>query len=100
MVNPELKRITIRNTDMPGAMISMVMNYREKDSAALTGIKPGDTIEGTMVMEGGYWLEDINVTASGLEKGYLRISGVGVGPRGPSEEWVLRSSQCIPNSLL
>jgi Cu/Ag efflux protein CusF len=41
----------------------MVMDYRVKDAGALAGIKPGDTIQATMVMDGGYWLEDIKVTA-------------------------------------
>ena len=61
-VNPELNRITIRNTDMPGVMASMVMDYHVKDAGALTGITPGDTIQATMVMDGGYWLEEIKVT--------------------------------------
>jgi Cu/Ag efflux protein CusF len=30
-----------------------------KNAAALNGIKPGDNIQATMVMDGGYWLEDI-----------------------------------------
>jgi Cu/Ag efflux protein CusF len=61
-VNPELNRITVRNADIPGIMTSMVMDYRVKDTGALAGIKPGDAIQGTMVMDGGNWLEDIKVT--------------------------------------
>ena len=61
-VNPEMNRITVRNADMPGIMTSMVMDYRVKDAGALAGIKQGDTIQGTMVMDSGYWLEDIKVT--------------------------------------
>lgn len=61
-VNPELSRITVRNADMPGVMASMVMDYRVKDSHALSGIKPGDAIRATMVMDGGYSLEDIRIT--------------------------------------
>ena len=57
-----MNRITVRNADMPGIMTSMVMDYRVKDAVALAGIKPGDTIQGTMVMDSGYWLEDIKVT--------------------------------------
>jgi Cu/Ag efflux protein CusF len=61
-VTPEMNRITVRNPDIPGVMTSMVMDYRVKDSALLAGIKPGDTIQATMVMDGGYWLEDLKVT--------------------------------------
>jgi Cu/Ag efflux protein CusF len=60
-VNPDLNRITVRNADMPGVMASMVMDYRAKDSGALARIKPRDTIQATMVMDGGYWLEDIKL---------------------------------------
>ena len=60
-VKPDLNRITVRNADMPGVMASMVMDYRVKNAAALNGIKPGDNIQATMVMDGGYWLEDIKV---------------------------------------
>jgi len=42
-------------------MASMVMDYRVKDAGALNWIKPGDSIRATMVMDGGYWLEDIKV---------------------------------------
>jgi Cu/Ag efflux protein CusF len=61
-VNPELNRITIRNADMPGVLASMVMDYEVKDARVLAGIKRGDTIQATMVMDGGYWLENIKVT--------------------------------------
>jgi Cu/Ag efflux protein CusF len=61
-VMPEMNRITVRNTDVPGVMTSMVMDYRVKNGASLAGIKPGDTIQATMVMDGGYWLEDLKVT--------------------------------------
>jgi Cu/Ag efflux protein CusF len=61
-VAPEMNRITVRNADMPGVMASMVMDYRVKDVASLAGIKPGDTIQATMVTDGGYSLEDIKVT--------------------------------------
>jgi Cu/Ag efflux protein CusF len=61
-VMPEMNRITVRNTDVPGVMTSMVMDYRVKNPASLAGIKPGDTIQATMVMDGGYWLEDLKVT--------------------------------------
>jgi Cu/Ag efflux protein CusF len=40
----------------------MVMDYRVKDAAALTAIKPGDVIEATMVTDDAYWLENIRVT--------------------------------------
>jgi Cu/Ag efflux protein CusF len=60
-VNPELNRITV-SADMPGIMTSMVMDYWVKEVGVLAGIKPGDTIQGTMVMDGGNWLEDIKVT--------------------------------------
>ena len=60
-VKPDLNRITVRNADMPGVMASMVMDYRVRDAGALNGIKPGDNIQATMVMDGGYWLEDIRV---------------------------------------
>src|SRR5579872_5849797 len=63
-VNPDLNRITVRNADMPGVMASMVMDYRVRDAGALNGIKPGDSIQATMVMDGGYWLEDIKVVGS------------------------------------
>lgn len=52
----------VRNADVPGIMASMVMDYRVKDQASLAGIKPGDIIQATMVMDGGNWLEDIKVT--------------------------------------
>jgi Cu/Ag efflux protein CusF len=61
-VTPEMNRITVRNADIPGIMVSMVMDYRVKDSAALDGLKPGDVIQATMVMDGTYWLQDIKVT--------------------------------------
>jgi Cu/Ag efflux protein CusF len=61
-VTPEMNRITVRNADIPGVMASMVMDYRVKDGASLARIKPGDTIEATMVTDGGYGLEDIKVT--------------------------------------
>jgi len=60
-VKPDLNRITVRNADIPGVMASMVMDYRVKDAGALNWIKPGDSIRATMVMDGGYWLEDIKV---------------------------------------
>jgi len=63
-VKPDLNRITVRNADMPGVMASMVMDYRVRDAGALNGIKPGDSIQATMVMDGGYWLEDIRVVGS------------------------------------
>jgi Cu/Ag efflux protein CusF len=47
---------------MPGTMASMVMDYRVKNAAALAGIKPGDVIQATMVVDDAYWLEDIKVT--------------------------------------
>ena len=61
-VTPEMNRITVRNADVPGIMASMVMDYRVKDAASLAGIKPGDIIQATMVMDGGNGLEDIKVT--------------------------------------
>ena len=61
-VNPDLNRITVRNDDIPCVMASMLMDYRVKDSGALAGIKPGDTIKAPMVMDGGYSLEEIKVT--------------------------------------
>ena len=61
-VTPEMNRITVRNADIHGTMASMVMDYRVKDAASLAGIKPGDIIQATMVMNGGNWLEDIKVT--------------------------------------
>jgi Cu/Ag efflux protein CusF len=61
-VTPEMNRVTVRNADTPGLMTSMVMDYRVKNGASLAGIKPGDTIQATMVMDGGYWLEDLKVT--------------------------------------
>jgi len=63
-VKPDLNRITVRNADIPGVMASMVMDYRVKDVGTLNGIKPGDSIQATMVMDGGYWLEDIKVVGS------------------------------------
>jgi Cu/Ag efflux protein CusF len=59
---PDMNRITVRNVDMPGTMSSMVMDYRLKNAAALAGIKPGDVIQATMVVDDAYWLEDIKVT--------------------------------------
>ena len=59
---PDMNRITVRNVDMPGTMSSMVMDYRVKNAAALAGIKPGDVIQATMVVDDAYWLEDIKVT--------------------------------------
>jgi Cu/Ag efflux protein CusF len=59
---PDMNRITVRNVDMPGTMASMVMDYRVKNAAALAGIKPGDVIQATMVVDDAYWLEDIKVT--------------------------------------
>lgn len=61
-VTPEMNRITVRNADIPGTMMSMVMDYRVRDAAALEGIKPGDLIQATMVSDDAYWLEDIRVT--------------------------------------
>ena len=61
-VTPEMNRITVRNADMPGTMSSMVMDYRVKNASALTGIRPGDTIQATMVSDDSYWLENIKVT--------------------------------------
>jgi len=61
-VTPEMNRITVRNADIPDTMTSMVMDYRVNDAAALAGIKPGDVIEGTMVTDDAYWLENIRVT--------------------------------------
>ena len=60
-VTPEMNRITLRNADIPGAMSSMVMDYRVKDATVLAGIKPGDVIQATLVMDDAYWLEDIKV---------------------------------------
>ena len=62
-VNPELSRITVRNDDIPRVMAPMVMDYQVKDAGTLTGIKPGDTIQATMVIGSGYSLEDIKVTS-------------------------------------
>jgi Cu/Ag efflux protein CusF len=61
-VTPEMNRITVRNEDIPGTMVSMVMDYRVRDVAALARIKPGDVIQATMVTDDAYWLEDIRVT--------------------------------------
>lgn len=61
-VTPEMNRITVRNADISGTMAPIVMDYRVKDATALAGIKPGDVIAATMVMDDAYWLEDINVT--------------------------------------
>jgi Cu/Ag efflux protein CusF len=65
-VTPEMNRITVRNADIPGTMTSMVMDYRVSDAAVLTGIKPGDVIQATMVSDDAYWLEDIKVTGQTL----------------------------------
>jgi Cu/Ag efflux protein CusF len=46
-VTSEMNRITVRSADIPGTMASMVMDYRVKDAAALTGLKPGDAIQAT-----------------------------------------------------
>jgi len=46
-VTPEMNRITVRNEDIPGTMVSMVMDYRVRDVAALARIKPGDVIQAT-----------------------------------------------------
>ena len=61
-VTPEMNRITVRNAEVPGTMTSMVMDYRVSDAAVLTGIKPGDVIQATMVSDDAYSLEDIRVT--------------------------------------
>jgi Cu/Ag efflux protein CusF len=61
-VSPEMSRITVRNTDIPGTMRSMVMDYRVKDATILRDIQAGDIIEATMVMDDAYWLENIRVT--------------------------------------
>jgi Cu/Ag efflux protein CusF len=61
-VTPEMNRITVRNEEIPGTMVSMVMDYRVRDVAALARIKPGDVIQATMVTDDAYWLEDIRVT--------------------------------------
>jgi Cu/Ag efflux protein CusF len=61
-VTPEMSRITVRNNNIPGTMASMVMDYRVKDPAVLAGVKPGDTLEATMIADDVYWLEDIKVT--------------------------------------
>jgi len=61
-VTPEMNRITVRNSDIPGTMNSMVMDYRVSDAAMLAGIKPGDVIQATMVSDDAYWLEAIKVT--------------------------------------
>ena len=63
-VTPEMNRITVRNADIPGTMSSMVMDYRVKNGTVLAGIKQGDVIEATMVMDDAYWLEDIKVTGT------------------------------------
>jgi Cu/Ag efflux protein CusF len=59
---PEMNRITVRKADIPGMTASMVMDYKVKDSTALAGIKSGDVIKATMVMDDVYWLENIKVT--------------------------------------
>ena len=61
-VTPEMNRITVRNTDIPGTMRSMVMDYRVKDATILRDIRPGDVIQATMVIDDAYWLENIKVT--------------------------------------
>ena len=61
-VTPEINRITVRNADIPGVMASMIMDYRVRDGAMLTAIKPGDVIQATMVMDDAYWLEGIQIT--------------------------------------
>ena len=61
-VTPEMNRITVRNEDIPGTMVSKVIDYRVRDVAALARIKPGDVIHATMVTDDAYWLEDIRVT--------------------------------------
>jgi Cu/Ag efflux protein CusF len=54
-VTPEMNRITVRNQDVPGVMVSMVMDYRVKDAAALAEIEPGDVIPATMVADDAYY---------------------------------------------
>jgi len=61
-ITPEMNRIFVRNADIPGTMASIVMDYRVKDAATLTGLKPGDAIQATMVSDDAYWLEDIKIT--------------------------------------
>jgi Cu/Ag efflux protein CusF len=61
-VTPEMNRITVRNADIPGIMTSMVMDYRVKDPAAIAGIRPGDIIQATVIMDGSQSLEEIRVT--------------------------------------
>ena len=63
-ITPEMNRIFVRNADIPGTMASIVMDYRVKDAATLTGLKPGDAIQATMVSDDAYWLEDIKITAN------------------------------------
>ena len=61
-VTPEMNRLTVRNADLPGIMTSMVMDYQVKDAAAIAGIKAGDTIQATAIMDGTFSLEEIKVT--------------------------------------
>jgi protein SCO1/2 len=49
---------------VPGYMDAMVMPFAVKDAAALTGLKPGATIEFMFVVDGGSsWAENIRVSA-------------------------------------
>lgn len=57
---PTEHRITVRNTDVPNVMESMVMDYRVNDTAALTQVKAGDEIAVTIVIEHGrYSIKDL-----------------------------------------
>jgi protein SCO1/2 len=62
-VKPERSEVLVRHDDIKGFMPAMTMPYKVKDAALLTGRKPGDLFQATLVVgEVDAYLTSLNVT--------------------------------------
>jgi len=50
-ITPDRQEATVRHGEIKGLMPAMTMPYRFKTKAELDGLKPGDVIDGTLVIE-------------------------------------------------
>jgi protein SCO1/2 len=67
---PDGAEASIKHDDIPGFMSAMTMSYKVRDAKEFAGLKPGDLITGTLVVEtsGAYLTEVMKVGEAPLDQ--------------------------------
>jgi protein SCO1/2 len=92
-VPDDRRQATIRHEEVTGLMAGMTMTFTPKDPALLAGIKPGDLITATLVVEeqGAHLSAIRKVGEAPLEK---------AAPRASSGFELLQPGEAVPDALL